>query len=58
MFICGMVLGCAGTFINTWLESGPADLIPTVVHSYKLLIITMLNPFLHSHPCIYVSALM
>jgi len=41
MFICGMVLFCAGTF-KTWLESGPvtADLTTTVihVHSYKLLI--------------------
>jgi len=38
MFICGMVLGCVGTF-KTRLESGPvaADLT-TVVHSSKLLI--------------------
>jgi len=41
MFICGMVLRCAGT-LKTRLESEPvtADLTTTVVHtrSYKLLI--------------------
>jgi len=39
MFICGMVLRCAGTF-NTRLKSRPvtADLTTTVVHSSKLLL--------------------
>jgi len=39
MFICGMVLRCAGD-IKTRLESGPvtADLTTTIVHNYTLLI--------------------
>jgi len=40
MFICGMVLRCAGTIKPGLSQAGPvtADLTTTVVNSYKLLI--------------------
>jgi len=42
MFMCGMVLQCAG-MLKPWVDSGPvtADLTTTIIHifSYKLLII-------------------
>jgi len=38
MFICGMVLRCAGTFKN-WFDSGSVTVERTtsIVHDYKLL---------------------
>jgi len=38
MFICGIVLRCAGTYTRLGAGSVTAEMTTTVVHGYKLLI--------------------